>query len=612
MFRQNEKKSRVASATDILISLIESPESKPVPIYDVRQPRVCDNIKAIISEATAWTPFSVIHYTFRLPENDVSAKNFLQIQPDYVNKTIPLGILPAEMRRMVRQSLQWWESAVNLRFIESNQHDPIRIFAFTENKRLDDIVTLGYSGIGTQLLHPSSSHGIGFNCDYFKQKSLAWAIIQETVFHETGHAVSLKHPFTDPCAVTKAGFNTTSFTVMAYDTAINEATGRKTIAITPMPADMDAAQFLYGKNLFTHTGNDVYDFSDYISHDATEFESIATLPWDAGGSDTLSAETIHDDITLDIRPYGQSSHKNGTVKTPNIAIENVIGSHGQNRIYLNHLDNDVDVLHSQQTTLFVDRYHNGKDTVTGFHPDRDKIVLAQLEGRPASWKMKQTSLPACDSPRAMPAQRNATAIEFDSQNSITLLDVNMDQIKPGTISESNDPAVGTRQATTCPIPNEDMTVWKAIGNLPAQLTLDFFSAFACGSALTFLDTLTEDILRHYKCHPDMIHIARKVLHAFYIIYSGTVITNSVGILVTEMLRIFNFSDHQASQAGALVSGTLNLAQNFTPLGITRTFVNVAGGFAGSLFTLWAHNRIQASMADRDQRTDLKEKMTASR
>jgi hypothetical protein len=581
MLRKKKIEPSNDAAYRLLISLTKSP-------VDNSERNICQLTKAILKPATAWPAFSNISYTFELPKDEAAAQSLLKLQPNYVNKNVPLIELSPFSQSLVRESLQWWESTVNLRFIETVQDPNIYIFAF---EPISPTSPGGYSCLGTDCLMHSSTRGLGINNDMLPpyHQPMKFTFFMNLIYHEIGHALSLKHPFSTPLAVIDSKFNYTNTTIMAYDHAVNINTKRTIVGITPMPADIDAVQLLYGKNLSDK--NNTYNLIEFTPDLPADYESIASLPC-AGGIDTLTAGTtyhdVYHDVTLDIRPYGKSSNMYGTVMTPNISIENVVGGYGRNQIYLNALNNEVDVRHSAHTTLFVDARHTGKDSVTGFHPERDQIMLLHPT-QSDSWKIKQISLPN-------DVSRNATLIEFDSENSITLLDVNVAQIHSDSVKKDTNLNEKSESESTCKVSAQEKALWKQVGLLPTQLTLDFFNAFANGTALTFLDALTADILERYQCHPDKIWLAQFILHNLYLLYSGTILTNSVGHMMVGTLKYFNFSERTSYQTAACVTGALHMAQNFTPVGVARTFMNMAGGFAGSNFTLWAHNKIKARIA----------------
>src|SRR5690606_13303955 len=122
-----------------------------------------------------------------------------------------------------------------------------------------------------------------------------------------------------------------------------------------------------------------------------------------------------------------------------------------------------------------------------------------------------------------------------------------------------------------------------------------FDAFQAGAALAFIESLSEEAMRYYRCSDFSIYLAKRLLYSLYIIYNCAILTNGPGILTTELLKSLSFDDTFAQYAGLAVTGGIALFQNMTPLGLARTAVSFAGGFAGSLFTMWAGNMIKSSI-----------------
>jgi uncharacterized delta-60 repeat protein len=136
----------------------------------------------------------------------------------------------------------------------------------------------------------------------------------ETLLHEVGHALGLKHPFDDGTnnqPFLAANLDNTQYTVMSYtdrpDMLYREVTGTtagdinyfKVYGSTQMLYDVAAIQFIYGANASTRTGNDTYTFDP----SAPFFETL----WDGGGTDTISVSNFTEPCVIDLRDGHYSS-----------------------------------------------------------------------------------------------------------------------------------------------------------------------------------------------------------------------------------------------------------------------------------------------------------------
>ena len=182
----------------------------------------------------------------------------------------------------------------------------------------------------------------------------------ETLIHELGHGLGLKHPFsTSPrnSLVLPGALQSTKYTVMAYADlpfAYDPATGNFTgqyanfLPTTPMLLDVAAIQSLYGANLSYHAGNDVYVFNQGQSY----YQTI----WDAGGTDTIQW-TGTNGVEIDLRAgefsqLGNPITFSGGAAVPaqldtvaiayNVIIENAIGGSGNDMLIGNDADNDLE------------------------------------------------------------------------------------------------------------------------------------------------------------------------------------------------------------------------------------------------------------------------------
>lgn len=229
----------------------------------------------------------------------------------------------------------------------------------------------------------------------------AGSVNYESLLHEVGHALGLKHPF-DGDVRLPADNDTEQYTVMSYTSAKHSTffkvtdtpTGQsgelyEVHPDTPMLYDVAAMQYLYGANMSYHAGNDVYTFEP-----STPF--IRTI-WDGGGNDTISVANFSLGTKIDLRA-GQFSNItipsastagfsfSGTAPTPTydgtenlaiaygVTIENAVGGAGADVIVGNAAAND---LHGG----------GGNDTLDG----AGGIDTASYTGKATNFIVKKTS-----------------------------------------------------------------------------------------------------------------------------------------------------------------------------------------------------------------------------
>lgn len=204
------------------------------------------------------------------------------------------GILSASQADRFRAALSAWDDVIDMDFVEVQEPaatGQIRI-AFTE---------AGVEEAG-HAYYPAVVPTAG---DVWLDDALKGSTFADgsydfgTMLHELGHVLGLKHPHQPTAASTTLlpiALDDIRHTIMSY----NEQAGRYTLDFfinpvdqhltyktafvhpdSPMLLDILAAQAIYGAEMTTRTGDDVYQWG--------KGEAFLTTLWDAGGVDTIDA-----------------------------------------------------------------------------------------------------------------------------------------------------------------------------------------------------------------------------------------------------------------------------------------------------------------------------------
>lgn len=184
----------------------------------------------------------------------------------------------------------------------------------------------------------------------------------QTLLHEIGHAVGLKHPFepVDGSRPTLGGVeDSMQYTVMSYT---EHPTMPGVYPRTLMPYDILALQHLYGTNWSHAAGNDRYVYG--LTH------NIETI-WDGGGIDEIDASLASTRCTIDLNQGRFSSigpllpdglpTRNNIAIAYKVDIENATGGKSHDRIIGNYLGNRINGGDGDDT---IDG-HSGNDTIEG-------------------------------------------------------------------------------------------------------------------------------------------------------------------------------------------------------------------------------------------------------
>ena len=373
------------------------------------------SLKALVYEK-CWTRCygegGEMRYSYNFSKVDYGLSSMM-MQSGYVRSAQDLLVIKPEIRATIDKAFRIWESIADIRFVEDNvRHPDFHILAFQSSSEQADRV----KGFSTMPL--SFPPVIGFNARYLGE----FTHRIDAVLHELGHMMGLNHPFESKNVNSQQML--TSFSIMNYQPEISRL-GYPIEVMTPMPADYDAAQFIWGANKATGTMNDTYYLRDYpMTYSSRLGSAIATLPWDNSGTDTLSSEDILLYAVIDIRVHGKSLSYRSYVVTPNITIENVIAGNCQNAIVLNDLNNNVNINQSTLTHLYLTLPNIGSDVIEGFQSGRDRLIFSSPTSMQTSeWKISADGL-----------DTNTTFIDFGGGNNIRLLGVSPAQFSTDSIT----------------------------------------------------------------------------------------------------------------------------------------------------------------------------------
>lgn len=228
----------------------------------------------------------------------------------FADSAITFNVIGLEPERatLARKAFEAWADVASLEFREVIGAAQIMV----------DDEGQGAHAASTVVNGIISQSRINVAKDWFGGSDEINSYTYQTFIHEIGHALGLGHagPYNGAAPPYKAGDATWQESLMSYHSQKNGAS--YAYAVTPMPADIEAMQRVYGAS--NETAGDTI-------HRPTL--AAAMTIYDAGGNDTLDLSAYSQDQTVDLRPgaYSDVGGLKGNLAIVG-TIETVIGGSG--------------------------------------------------------------------------------------------------------------------------------------------------------------------------------------------------------------------------------------------------------------------------------------------
>ena len=331
---------------------------------------------------------SSITYSFLVPSTSTYDLNY----PDKTFWTTTQGFNSVQ-QVATQNALTAWSNVASVIFtnVPDNQNSAGTIrFVFSSSYNWQNNAGITYlpnsaPAGGDVFLNPNASDnqpGIGYSNGTFSTSSFPLGSYAfNSLIHELGHALGLKHPFDNSTdgggssidGTSYSGWDCRVFTVMSYVTLADhsDAIGFTFNPTTPMLLDIEAIQAIYGANYSYNSGNTNYSFNDNAGQ--YYFQTV----WDGGGINTITyTGSISSDFDLR-QGYGSTVgnrvYAYTQTKSTAYIVKNLWIAYGTN------IDNFVGVGNATLTVQCNDdgdsvTCNSGNDTIT-LGAGNDKVYI---------------------------------------------------------------------------------------------------------------------------------------------------------------------------------------------------------------------------------------------